>query len=186
MKKKPQKITTFLWFDDQAETAAKFYVSIFKNSRVTGVARYGASSAAASGQRAGSVMTVAFELEGQAFTALNGGPQFKFSPAVSFVVNCATQKELDALWKKLSSGGAEGPCGWLTDKFGVFWQLVPAELAPMMTGKDSAAAERAMAAIMTMKKLDAAAIRRAYAGDAAPTRHAAGADAQHVASNRSA
>jgi predicted 3-demethylubiquinone-9 3-methyltransferase (glyoxalase superfamily) len=153
-KKSAQKITPFLWFDDQAEAAAKFYVSIFPNSRVTGVARYGASAAAASGKRAGSVMTVAFELEGQAFTALNGGPQFKFSPAVSLVVNCATQKEIDALWKKLSAGGAEGPCGWLTDKFGVSWQLV--------------AAERAMAAIMTMKKLDAAAIRRAYAGDRAP------------------
>jgi predicted 3-demethylubiquinone-9 3-methyltransferase (glyoxalase superfamily) len=158
------KIVPCLWFDDEAEEAARFYVSVFKNSRVRNVARYGSAAAKASGKKSGSVVTVAFELEGQGFMALNGGPEFQFSPAISLVVGCTTQKELDALWRKLSRGGAEGPCGWLTDKFGVSWQIVPASLAAMMSGTSAAKADRAMAAILTMKKLDLAALRRAYDG----------------------
>jgi predicted 3-demethylubiquinone-9 3-methyltransferase (glyoxalase superfamily) len=120
-----QKITPFLWFDHDAEDAAKFYTSIFKNSRIIDIAHYGESAAEASGRPKGTVMTVTFELEGQLFMALNGGPVFKFSPAISFMVNCKSQEEVDDLWEKLSEGGEKEQCGWLKDKFGVSWQIVP-------------------------------------------------------------
>ena len=155
-----QKITPFLWFDDQAEEAAKYYVSIFRNSKVGSVARYGESAAKASGRPAGSAMTVEFELDGQKFVALNGGPVFKFNESVSFVVNCDTQEELDRVWNKLSAGGAEVQCGWLKDKFGVSWQVVPTVLPKLMQG---AKADKVMNAILKMKKLDIAALERAAA-----------------------
>jgi predicted 3-demethylubiquinone-9 3-methyltransferase (glyoxalase superfamily) len=133
-----QKITPFLWFDDNAEEAANYYVSIFRNSRIVSIARYGESGAMSPGRAKGSVMTVAFVLEGQPFVALNGGPEFTFSPAISFVVNCKTQKEIDDLWKKkkLSHGGEEVECGWLKDKYGVSWQIVPAVLGEMVSDSD--------------------------------------------------
>lgn len=147
-----EKISTMLWFDGQAEEAAKFYASIFKNSKVGKVTRYGESAAKASGQPAGSVMTVEFELDGRKFTALNGGPIFKFTEAVSFVVNCESQDELDRMWDKLTSGGGqEVQCGWLKDKYGVSWQVVPAELPKLMQGPK---ADKVMGAILKMKKLD--------------------------------
>jgi len=127
-----QRITPFLWFDHQAEEAAAFYVPIFKNSRIGSVARYDGEAAAASGQPKGSVMTVAFELDGQSFTALNGGPMFKFTEAISLVVNCETQDEIDHVWSKLSSGGQEVQCGWLKDRFGVSWQVVPGLLPELL------------------------------------------------------
>jgi predicted 3-demethylubiquinone-9 3-methyltransferase (glyoxalase superfamily) len=159
-----QRITPFLWFDNQAEEAVKFYTSIFKNSRIGKITRYDEAGEKASGRRAGSVMTVEFQLEGQEFVALNGGPQFKFTEAVSFVVNCATQAELDRFWKKLSAGGKEVQCGWLKDKFGVSWQIVPKELGGMLSAKDGAKAGRAMQAMMGMKKLDLAKLRAAFEG----------------------
>jgi predicted 3-demethylubiquinone-9 3-methyltransferase (glyoxalase superfamily) len=136
MRKTLQKITPFLWFDDQAEAAAKFYTSIFKNSRIGSVARYDEEAAKVAGRPKGSVMTVAFELDGQEFTALNGGPLFKFTEAISFVVNCETQEEVDHFWERLSAGGQEVQCGWLKDRFGVSWQVVPAVLAEMLQDKD--------------------------------------------------
>ncbi len=157
-----QKITPFLWFDDNAEEAANFYVSIFKNSRIVSVARYGDAAAAAAGRPKGSVMTVAFELEGQPFVALNGGPVFTFSPAISFAVNCGTQKEIDELWERLSAGGEEQECGWLKDRYGVSWQIVPAALGEMVTDSDPAKSERVMAALMQMKKLDLEELKKAY------------------------
>src|SRR5919201_1927288 len=132
MGKPVQRISPFLWFDDHAEEAARFYVSIFKNSRIVSVARYDDVSAKAAGRPAGSVMTVAFELEGQDFTALNGGPIFRFTEAISFVVSCDTQQEVDHFWEKLSAGGEEGQCGWLKDRFGVSWQVVPTVLSQML------------------------------------------------------
>ena len=156
-----QKITPFLWFDHQAEEAAAFYVSIFKNSRVVSMARYDGEAAAASGQPKGSVMTVAFELDGQSFTALNGGPMFKFTEAISLVVNCETQGEIDHFWSKLSAGGQEVQCGWLKDRFGVSWQVVPAVLPELLQDKDPDRARRVMAAIMKMKKLDIDVLKRA-------------------------
>jgi predicted 3-demethylubiquinone-9 3-methyltransferase (glyoxalase superfamily) len=159
-----QKITPFLWFDHQAEEAAAFYVSIFKNSRIGSVARYDGEAAAASGQPKGSVMTVAFELDGQSFTALNGGPMFKFTEAISLVVNCETQDEIDHVWSKLLSGGQEVQCGWLKDRFGVSWQVVPAVLPELLQDKDPDRARRVMAAIMKMKKLDIDVLKRAWAG----------------------
>ena len=159
-----QKITPFLWFDHQAEEAANFYVSVFKNSRIINVARYGEAGAEVSGRTQGSVMTVTFELEGQEFVALNGGPVFTFSPAISFVVNCATQEEVDALWVKLAAGGDEKAqqCGWLQDKYGLSWQIVPTVLEEMLQDKDPAKAERVMKAMLRMKKIDIAALKQAY------------------------
>ena len=156
-----QKITPFLWFDGQAEQAAKFYTSIFPKSRITQISRYSEASAKASGRAAGSVMTVAFQLEGQDFVALNGGPQFKFTEAISFVVNCATQAELDRFWKRLSAGGKEVECGWLKDKFGVSWQIVPSVLWELLDQKDPEKVQRVMAAVMTMVKLDIKGLRQA-------------------------
>jgi predicted 3-demethylubiquinone-9 3-methyltransferase (glyoxalase superfamily) len=156
-----QKITPFLWFDDKAEEAAKFYVSVFKNSKLGAVARYGDSAANASGRPPGSVMTVEFELDGQKFVALNGGPVFKFNESVSFVINCDTQAEIDHYWDKLTAGGGqEVQCGWLKDKYGLSWQVVPSVLPKLMQGKK---ADKVMAGILTMKKLDVEALKRAAA-----------------------
>lgn len=159
-----QRIITHLWFDDQAEEAAKFYVSVFKNSRILQTAYYTQSSAKVAGRPEGSVMTVTFELEGQRFIALNGGPAFTLSPAVSLFVSCKTQEEIDALWEKLSEGGQVVECGWLTDKFGLSWQIVPAELEKLLHDHDPEASERVMSALLRMKKLDIAALKKAYAG----------------------
>lgn len=159
-----QKITPFLWFDREAEEAAKFYVSVFKNSRILQVTRFGQAGASASGRPAGSVMTVEFQLDGQEFLALNGGPHVRFNDAVSLFVNCKTQKEVDTLWKKLSAGGAERPCGWVKDKFGLSWQIVPAFLLDMHADKDSVRRERVMAAMLQMHKLDIKTLRSAYKG----------------------
>jgi len=158
------KITPFLWFDSRAEEAASFYVSIFDNSRIVGSARYDEASSQASGRPVGSVMTVDFELDGQAFTALNGGPLFKFSEAVSFAVNCESQTEVDHFWEKLSAGGEEGPCGWLKDRYGLSWQVVPTVLNEMLQDRDPEKAKRAMATMLTMKKFDIAALQRAHSG----------------------
>jgi predicted 3-demethylubiquinone-9 3-methyltransferase (glyoxalase superfamily) len=153
-----QKITPFLWFDNQAEEAAKFYVSVFKNSKVKEMTRY--TGEEPSGQK-GSVMTVSFELDGQEFVALNGGPQFKFTEAVSFVVNCGTQEEIDYYWEKLTAGGGEEvQCGWLTDKYGLSWQVVPTKIRKW--AEDAAGFQRVMHAVMQMKKLDITALERAY------------------------
>lgn len=162
MRKTMQRITPFLWFDDQAEDAANFYVSIFKNSRVRSVARYDEEAARAAGRPKGSVMTVAFELDGQEFTALNGGPLFKFTEAISFVVNCETQREVDRFWEKLSAGGQEVQCGWLKDRFGVSWQIVPTVLAEMLQDKDREKSQRVMAAMLKMKKINIDALEKAY------------------------
>lgn len=159
-----QKITPFLWFHNQAEQAAKFYVSIFNHSKIGNIARYGAAAAKVSGKSKGTVMTVAFDLGGQKFTALNGGPLFKFTEAISFVVNCQTQKEVDALWAKLSKGGEKGRCGWLKDKYGVSWQIVPIGLDKLISGPDAVKSERVMAALLKMDKLDIKILRQAYAG----------------------
>ena len=153
-------INPCLWFDSQAEEAARFYTSIFKNSKIGTITHYGEAGAGASGRPKGSVMTVAFQLDGQEFVALNGGPHFKFSEAISFMVNCETQKEIDDFWEKLSEGGEEGPCGWLKDKYGLSWQIVPAALGEMM--KDARRADRVMEAILKMKKLDVKALKEAY------------------------
>jgi len=155
-----QKITPFLWFDNQAEEAAKFYVSVFKNSKVKEVTHYTGEEPV--GMK-GSVMTVVFELNGQEFMALNGGPRFKFTEAVSFVVNCETQKEIDYYWEKLTAdGGEEVQCGWLTDKYGLSWQVVPTKIHEW--AGDPARFQRVMGAIMPMKKLDLATLERAYQG----------------------
>jgi predicted 3-demethylubiquinone-9 3-methyltransferase (glyoxalase superfamily) len=153
-----QKITPFLWFDNQAEEAMNFYVSIFKNSTVLGVNRYGEGAP----MPKGTVMTASFELDGQAFTALNGGPIFKFSPAISFVVHCETQAEVDHYWDKLSADGKEGQCAWLEDKFGVSWQIVPNALVELLGNPEPAKAGRVMQAMLQMTKIDIAALRRAY------------------------
>jgi predicted 3-demethylubiquinone-9 3-methyltransferase (glyoxalase superfamily) len=155
-----QKITPFLWFDSQAEEAARHYVSLFKNSKLGEIARYGEAGAKASGRPAGSVMTVAFELDGQKFVALNGGPHVQFNHAVSFVANCESQAELDRVWDGLATGGTIQQCGWLTDRYGVTWQVVPAVLPKLMQG---AKADKVMQAILQMKKLDIAALERAAA-----------------------
>lgn len=161
-----QRITPCLWFDDQAEEAAKFYTAIFKNSRIVQVARYGEVGHEVHGRAAGTVMTVAFELDGHTFTALNGGPIFKFNEAISFQINCATQEEVDYYWQRLSAGGDEQAqqCGWLKDRYGVSWQVVPTVLIEMLNGPDYDKSQRAMAAMLQMKKLDIEALRRAYAG----------------------
>ena len=157
-----QRISPFLWFDDKAEEAASFYTSIFKNSKILNIARYGEAGAAASGRPKGTVMTVAFQLDGQEFVALNGGPQFKFTEAISFVVNCETQEEVDEYWKKLSAGGREVQCGWLTDKYGLSWQIVPTILDKMVSDPDPKKAERVMKAMLQMKKIDIKGLKQAY------------------------
>ena len=159
-----QKITTNLWFDKQAEEAANFYVSIFKQSRIGGIARYDDEASRAAGRPKGSVMTVEFELDGQKFIALNGGPHFKFTEAISLFVNCENQKEVDYFWEKLSAGGQEVECGWLKDRFGLSWQVVPAALLEMLQDKDPEKSKRTMAAMLKMKKLDVDALRKAYDG----------------------
>ena len=158
-----QKITSCLWFDTKAEEAAAFYVSIFKQSKIMRVTRYDQASAEVSGRPEGSVLTVEFEIEGQPFTALNGGPLFKFTEAVSFVVNCETQAEVDHYWEKLSEGGDERAqqCGWLKDKYGVSWQIVPTILATLLTDADKVKAGRVMAAMLRMKKLEIEPLRNA-------------------------
>ncbi len=159
-----QKITPCLWFDDQAEEAAQFYTSIFKNSRIGHVTRYGEAGVGVSGRPKGSVMTVTFEIAGQEFMALNGGPLFPFTEAVSFMVKCETQQDIDEMWSKLSEGGEEGPCGWLKDKYGLSWQIVVPEWDEMLRDKDSTKSERVMQAILHMSKPDPKAIKRAYDG----------------------
>jgi predicted 3-demethylubiquinone-9 3-methyltransferase (glyoxalase superfamily) len=159
-----QRITPFLWFDSEAEEAAKFYVSIFKKSKLGQIARYDADSAKATGRASGSVMTVEFTLDGQQFVALNGGPVFKFNESISFVVNCKTQAEVDRYWKKLKAGGREQQCGWLKDKYGVSWQIVPTILGDLVGGNDSAKAARVMAAMMRMVKLDIKKLKQAAKG----------------------
>jgi predicted 3-demethylubiquinone-9 3-methyltransferase (glyoxalase superfamily) len=159
-----QKITPFLWFDDKAEEAAKFYTSIFKTSKIGKMIRYDEEAAQASGRPAGSVMTVEFQVEGQEFVALNGGPHFKFTEAVSFVVNCETQEEVDYFWSKLSAGGEESRCGWLKDKFGLSWQVVPVVLIEMLADKDTAKAKRVMHAMLQMDKIDIPTLKKAYDG----------------------
>ncbi len=156
-----KKITPFLWFDTQAEEAAKYYTSLIKNSRITEITRYGAAGPGP----AGSVMTVAFELNGQEFSALNGGPEFKFTPAISFVINCETQEEVDTLWDGLSAGGRTDQCGWLTDKFGVSWQIVPIVLLRFLADKDQERAQRVMKAMLQMTKLEIPVLEAAYRGE---------------------
>ena len=156
------KITPCLWFDNKAEEAAKFYVSLIKNSTMGSIARYGEEGAKASGRPAGTVMTVAFQLNGQEFLALNGGPQFTFSPAISFIVNCETQEEIDTLWDKLSEGGEKNVCGWLQDKYGVSWQIVPTVLGELLQDKDAGKTERVMKAMLQMTKLDIKTLKQAY------------------------
>lgn len=161
-----QKIATCLWFDHQAEEAARFYVGIFKNSRVKKIAYYGHAGHEVHGMPAGSVMTVSFELVGQSFTALNGGPIFKFNEAISLQVDCSNQKEVDDYWDKLSEGGdaAAQQCGWLKDRYGLSWQIVPTVLQDMITDTDHDKSQRVMTAMLQMKKLDIEALKRAYAG----------------------
>jgi predicted 3-demethylubiquinone-9 3-methyltransferase (glyoxalase superfamily) len=157
-----QKITPCLWFNDKAEEAVSFYTSILKNSKIETITRYGDAGAEASGRPKGTVMTVSFELDGQKFMALNGGPHFTFSPAISFMANCKTQEELDELWKKLSEGGATEQCGWLRDKYGVSWQIVPTVIEEMLQDKDPETAERVMKAILQMEKIDIETLKQAY------------------------
>lgn len=160
------RITPCFWFDTQAEEAASFYVGVFDNSRIVTISRYGEAGQEVHGKRPGTVMTVAFELDGRPFTALNGGPAFTFNEAISFQVSCETQAEVDHYWDKLTAGGDERAqqCGWLKDRFGVSWQIVPTALTEMLTSSDARKSQRAMAAMLQMKKLDIAALRRAYAG----------------------
>ena len=157
-----QKISPFLWFDSNAEEAVNQYILIFKNSKIISTARYGKEGAAVSGKPEGSVMTIGFTLDGQEFTALNGGPVFSFTPAVSFIVNCDSQEELDRLWEKLSAGGEPGQCGWLKDRFGLSWQIIPAVLPQLIGGKDAEISRRAMTAMLQMTKIDIARLRQAY------------------------
>lgn len=156
-------ITPCLWFDRNAEEAANFYVSIFRNSRITSIARYSESGAKPSGLPVGSVMTVMFELNGQEFMGLNGGPRFRFSEAVSLMIMCEDQAEIDRMWKALTAdGGEEGPCGWCKDKFGLSWQVVHTSIGEMMATKDPKKSERVMKAILGMKKIDVAVLKKAY------------------------
>jgi len=162
-----QKITPFLWFDDQAKDAVKFYTSTFKNSKIGRILRYGEEAAKVSESRrpVGSVLTIEFELEGQKFTALNGGPAFKFNESISFVVNCETQQEVDYFWEKLTAdGGEESQCGWLKDKFGLSWQITTTVLIDMLHDKDPEKAERVMKAMLQMQKIDINKLKAAYAG----------------------
>jgi predicted 3-demethylubiquinone-9 3-methyltransferase (glyoxalase superfamily) len=160
-----QKIAPCLWFDTEAEEAAKFYVSIFKNSKITTVARFPDEGKEIHGKDAGSVMTVAFELAGQSFVALNGGPQFKFDEAISFQVYCESQNEVDYFWSRLTEGGEEGPCGWLKDRYGLSWQVVPVALLEMMLDRGASKSARVMKAFMQMKKFDIETLKRAYEGE---------------------
>ena len=160
----PQRITPNLWFDTEAEEAAAFYVSVFPNSRIVNVARY----TEAGPRPAGTVMTVEFELDGQRFVGINGGPEFKFSEAVSFQVDCEGQDDVDYFWDRLSEGGEEGPCGWLKDRYGLSWQVVPEGMDEVFADPDPARAERAMQAMFGMRKLDVAALRAAADGVPAP------------------
>ncbi len=155
-----RKITPCLWFDHQAEEAARFYVSVFKRSKIGAVTRYGEGAP----KPAGSVLTVSFKLEGQDFVALNGGPGFQFTPALSLSVDCKTQKEVDILWDQLSEGGTKSRCAWLQDRYGVSWQIVPTVLVKMLRGKNPERARRVMAAMLNMDKIDIATLQRAYAG----------------------
>ena len=158
-----QKITPFLWFDKEAEEAAKLYVSLFRNSAIENVARYTDTGQEITGGTPGKVMTVTFTLEGQRFTALNGGPLFKFTEAVSFMVGCDSQEEVDFFWSKLTEGGQESQCGWLKDRFGLSWQIVPRAMFELLGDKDRKKAARATEAMLKMKKLDLAQLRRAHA-----------------------
>jgi predicted 3-demethylubiquinone-9 3-methyltransferase (glyoxalase superfamily) len=160
-----QKIAPCLWFDTEAEEAAKFYVSIFKDSRICTIARYPNEGQGTHGKEAGSVMVVDFELSGQKFVALNGGPQFKFDEAVSFQVYCETQAEVDYFWSKLTENGQEGPCGWLKDKYGLSWQVVPIALLEMMLDPDARKSQRVMKAFLQMKRFDIETLKRAYEGE---------------------
>jgi predicted 3-demethylubiquinone-9 3-methyltransferase (glyoxalase superfamily) len=153
-----QKITPFLWFDDQAEDAANFYTSIFKNSKIGTITRYDDGGH----KLKGTVMTASFQLDGQEFMALNGGPEFSFSPAISFFVSCETQEEVDELWEKLSEGGEKQQCAWLKDKFGISWQIVPTVLGEMLQDKDSEKSRRVMQAMLQMDKIDIARLKQAY------------------------
>lgn len=153
-----QKITPYLWFDYQAQAAAEFYVSIFKNSKITDITHYGEAGPG----EPGSVLTVSFQLEGQDFVGLNGGPHYTFSPAISFFVDCETQQEVDELWAKLTEGGEEVQCGWLTDKFGVSWQIIPNGLIEYLHGDDPVKSQRATEAMLQMQKIDLEKIRQAY------------------------
>jgi predicted 3-demethylubiquinone-9 3-methyltransferase (glyoxalase superfamily) len=153
-----QKITPFLWFDDKAEEAMNFYVSIFPNSKILSVTRYGEGGPGPKG----TVMIAAFELDGQKFTALNGGPQFTFTEAISFYVDCKTQQEVDELWEKLSEGGEKGKCGWLKDKYGLSWQIVPTVLGELMRDKDPEKSQRVMKAMLKMNKIDIKILKQAY------------------------
>jgi predicted 3-demethylubiquinone-9 3-methyltransferase (glyoxalase superfamily) len=163
-----KQITPCLWYDDQAEQAAEFYCSVFQNSAITHISRYPEAGQDIHKKPPGSVMVVAFELDGQPFTALNGGPIFKFDEAVSFQIMCETQDEIDYYWSRLTGGGGqEGPCGWLKDQFGLSWQVVPSAIPKMMSDPDRAKSARVMNAFMKMKKLDLASLERAYAGRAA-------------------
>jgi predicted 3-demethylubiquinone-9 3-methyltransferase (glyoxalase superfamily) len=162
-----QKITPCSWFDAQAEDAANFYCSVFKNSKINAISRYPDAGQEIHKKPAGSVMMVTFELDGQPFAALNGGPIFKFDEAVSFQIACETQVDIDYYWGKLTEGGQEGPCGWLKDKFGLSWQVVPAAISHMMTDPDTTKSARVMNAFLKMKKVDLMAIERAYGGQAA-------------------
>lgn len=155
------RITPFLSFDNEAEEAAEFYTSIFPSSRITEIARYGSAGPRPEGM----VMTVAFELDGEPFVALNGGPQFKFTEAVSFVINCETQEEVDEYWSKLSAGGEQGPCGWLKDRFGLSWQVVPVVLPKLLSDPDREKSQRVMAAMLKMKKIEIDELERAAAGE---------------------
>jgi len=155
-----QTITPFLWFDDKAEEATHFYVSLFKNSKINSVSRYGDAGPGPKGK----VMTVAFQLNGQQFTALNGGPLFKFTEAISLMVNCETQQEVDELWDKLSAGGEKSRCGWLKDKYGLSWQIIPTALGKLMSDPDREKAGRVMQAMMQMDKIDIKRLEQAYAG----------------------
>jgi predicted 3-demethylubiquinone-9 3-methyltransferase (glyoxalase superfamily) len=153
-----RKITPFLWFDDKAEEAMNFYISIFKNSKVLGVSRYGEAGPGPKG----TVMTATFQLNGQEFTALNGGPQFKFTEAISFYVDCETQAEVDELWEKLSEGGEPGQCGWLKDKYGLSWQIIPSALIEMLHDKDAEKAKRVTEAMLKMNKIEIKTLQQAY------------------------
>jgi predicted 3-demethylubiquinone-9 3-methyltransferase (glyoxalase superfamily) len=153
-----QKITPFLWFDGQAEEAMNFYVSVFKNSKVVRVSRYGEAGPGPKG----TVMSATFQLEGQEFFALNGGPQYRFTPAISLFVNCETQQEVDELWEKLSAGGKKDRCGWLTDKYGLSWQIIPSVLGKMLQDKDAEKANRVMKAMLQMDKIDIKGLKQAY------------------------
>jgi predicted 3-demethylubiquinone-9 3-methyltransferase (glyoxalase superfamily) len=153
-----QKITPFLWFDGKAEEAMNFYISIFKNSKVVTVSRFGDAGPGPKG----TVMTATFQLDGQNFVALNGGPHFTFTPAISFFVNCETQEEVDELWEKLSAGGEKGRCGWLKDKYGLSWQIVPTDLGKLLHDKDAAKAKRVTQAMLQMSKIDIQKLKQAY------------------------